>query len=117
MGVEVNDRQIFVSPAEGAKDRISDGVIATQADWSPAFLQKLSDRAFEEYVNKTSGAGFKLEVVDDAKSLVLAKAGREDFVNPEGAPIVYTLRQAGWTDLVDIGENTSFRRNDLPQRQ
>jgi len=65
---------------------------------------ELSDRAFEEYVNKTSGAGFKLEVVDDAKSLVLAKAGREDFTNPEGAPIVYTLRQAGWTDLVDIGD-------------
>ena len=65
---------------------------------------ELSDRAFEEYVNKTSGAGFKLEVVDDAKSLVLAKTGREDFVNPEGAPIVYTLREAGWTDLVDIGD-------------
>ncbi len=59
---------------------------------------------FEEYVNKTSGTGFKLEVVDDAKSLVLAKAGREDFVNPEGAPIVYTLRQEGWTDLIDIGD-------------
>jgi hypothetical protein len=65
---------------------------------------ELSDRAFEEYANKTSGAGFKLEVLDDSKSLVLAKAGREDFVNPEGAPIVYTLRQAGWTDLVDIGD-------------
>src|SRR6202166_4715989 len=65
---------------------------------------ELSDRAFEEYLNKTARAGFKLEVVDDAKSLVLAKAGREDFVNPEGAPIVYTLRQAGWTDLVDIGD-------------
>ena len=64
---------------------------------------QLSDRAFEEYVNKTSGAGFKLQVLDDSKSLVLAKAGREDFVNPEGAPIVYTLRQAGWTDLIDIG--------------
>lgn len=65
---------------------------------------QLSDRAFEEYLNKTSGAGFKLQVLDDAKSLVLAKAGKEDFVNPEGAPIVYTLRQAGWTDLVDIGD-------------
>lgn len=65
---------------------------------------QLSDRAFEEYVNKTSGAGFRLQVLDDAKSLVLAKAGREDFVNPEGAPIVYTLRQAGWTDLIDIGD-------------
>ena len=65
---------------------------------------ELSDRAFEEYVNKTGDAGFKLQVLDDAKSLVLAKAGREDFVNPEGAPIVYTLRQAGWTNLVDIDD-------------
>jgi hypothetical protein len=65
---------------------------------------ELSDRAFEEYLNKTSGAGFSLQVLDDAKSLILAKAGREDFVNPEGAPIVYTLRQAGWTNLVDIGD-------------
>src|ERR1700678_3975450 len=65
---------------------------------------ELSDRAFEEYVNKTGDAGFKLQVLDDAKSLVLAKSGREDFVNPEGAPIVYTLRQAGWTNLVDIDD-------------
>ncbi len=65
---------------------------------------ELSDRAFEDYLNKTSGAGFTLQVLDDAKSLVLAKSGREDFVNPEGAPIVYTLRQAGWTDLVDIDD-------------
>jgi hypothetical protein len=65
---------------------------------------ELSDRAFEEYLNKISGAGFTLQVLDDAKSLVLAKSGREDFVNPEGAPIVYTLRQAGWTNLVDIDD-------------
>ena len=70
---------------------------------------ELSDRAFEEYVNKTSGAGFKLEVVDDAKSLVLAKAGREDFVNPEGAPIVYTrARPAGPTSSTSaISSNTA----------
>ena len=49
-------------------------------------------------------AGFKLQVLDDAKSLVLAKSGREDFLNPEGAPIVYTLLQAGWTNLVDIDD-------------
>jgi hypothetical protein len=65
---------------------------------------ELSDRAFEEYLDKTADAGFKLQVLDDAKSLVLAKTGREDFVNPEGAPIVYTLRQAGWTNLVDIDD-------------
>lgn len=65
---------------------------------------QLSDRAFEEYLNKTSGAGFKLQVLDDSKALVLAKSGQLDFLNPEGAPIVYTLRQAGWTSLVDIGD-------------
>jgi hypothetical protein len=65
---------------------------------------ELSDRPFEEAVSKFSGITWTLQVLDDSKSLVLAKAGREDFVNPEGAPIVYTLMQAGWTDLIDIGD-------------
>ena len=52
---------------------------------------ELCDRAFEEYVNETGDAGLKLQVRDNAKSLVLAKVGREDFVNP--TPFV----QAGWT--------------------
>ena len=43
---------------------------------------ELCDRAFEEYVNETGDAGLKLQVRDNAKSLVLAKVGREDFVNP-----------------------------------
>jgi hypothetical protein len=65
---------------------------------------ELSDRPFEEAAGKFAGVHWRLEVLDDAKSLVLAKADREDFVNPEGAPIVYTLEQAGWVDLVDIGD-------------
>jgi hypothetical protein len=65
---------------------------------------ELSDRPFEEAVSKFSKVTWQLQVLDDAKSLVLAKAGREDFVNPEGAPIVYTLMQAGWTDVIDIGD-------------
>ncbi len=65
---------------------------------------ELSDRPFEEAVSKFSGVTWTLQVLDDAKSLVLAKAGREDFVNPEGAPIVYTLMQAGWTNIIDIGD-------------
>jgi hypothetical protein len=65
---------------------------------------ELSDRPFEEAVSKFAGVQWNLQVLDDAKSLVLAKSGREEFVNPEGAPIVYTLMQAGWTDLVDIGD-------------
>ena len=65
---------------------------------------ELSDRPFEEAAAKFAGVKWKLQVLDDAKSLVLAKAGRIDFINPEGAPIVYTLEQAGWTKLLDIGD-------------
>ena len=64
---------------------------------------QLSDRAFEEAVSQFSGAKWKLEVLDDSKALVMAKAGQVDFVNPEGAPIVYTLMQAGWTVLINNG--------------
>lgn len=64
----------------------------------------LSKRPFEEVVQEFSGVQWTLETMDDAKALVLAKAGRIDFVDPEGAPIVYTLLQAGWTDLIDIGD-------------
>ena len=69
---------------------------------------ELSDRPFEEGLATMSGLKWNLQVLDDAKSLVLAKSGREDFVNPEGAPITYTLRQAGWTDLVDIGDLVKY---------
>jgi hypothetical protein len=65
---------------------------------------ELSDRPFEEAAAKFGKVQWRLQILDDSKSLVLAKAGREDFVNPEGAPIVYTLEQAGWTDLLDNGD-------------
>jgi len=65
---------------------------------------ELSDRPFEEAAAKFAKVQWRLQVLDDSKSLVLAKAGREDFVNPEGAPIAYTLEQAGWTDLLDNGD-------------
>jgi hypothetical protein len=65
---------------------------------------ELSDRPFEEAASSFAKVKWNLQVLDDSKSLVLAKAGREDFVNPEGAPIVYTLELAGWTDLLDIGD-------------
>jgi hypothetical protein len=64
----------------------------------------LSKRPFEEVVQQFSGVTWNLETMDDAKALVLAKAGRIDFADPEGAPIVYTLLQDGWTDVVDIGD-------------
>lgn len=69
---------------------------------------ELSARPFEETLAKLSGVNWNLQVLDDSKSLVLAQAGRELFVNPEGAPITYTLRQAGWTDLVDIGDLVKY---------
>jgi hypothetical protein len=65
---------------------------------------ELSDRPFEEAVSKFAGVTWKLQVLDDSKALVLAKGDRIDFANPEGAPIVYTLMQTGWTDLIDIGD-------------
>jgi hypothetical protein len=65
---------------------------------------ELSDRPFEEAAATFAKVKWKLQVLDDAKALVLAKAGRIDFVNPEGAPIVYTLEQAGWAKLLDIGD-------------
>ncbi len=64
----------------------------------------LSKRPFEDIVAQFSGVKWDLELMDDAKALVLAKAGRINFADPEGAPIVYTLMQAGWTDLIDIGD-------------
>jgi hypothetical protein len=69
---------------------------------------EISARPFEEGLASLSGLKWDLQVLDDSKSLVLAKAGREDFVNPEGAPITFTLRQAGWTDLVDIGDLVKY---------
>jgi hypothetical protein len=64
----------------------------------------LSKRPFEDIVAQFSGVKWNLELMDDSKALVLAKAGRINFADPEGAPIVYTLMQAGWTDLIDIGD-------------
>ncbi len=65
---------------------------------------ELSDRPFEEVTSKLSGVTWKLQIMEDSKSLVLAKAQRIDFINPEGTPIVYLLKHEGWTDLVDNGD-------------
>src|SRR5262249_27586734 len=53
----------------------------------------LSKRPFEDIVAQFSGVKWKLDLMDDAKALVLAKANRIEFADPEGAPIVYTLMQ------------------------
>ena len=65
---------------------------------------ELSDRPFEEVSSQLSGVTWKLQIMDDSKSLVLAKSEQIDFINPEGTPIAYMLKQAGWTDLLDNGD-------------
>jgi hypothetical protein len=71
---------------------------------------ELSDRPFEELSSQMSGVTWKLQIMEDSKSLVLAKSDQIDFINPEGTPIVYLLEQAGWTPLLnndDIITNAS----------
>jgi ABC-type nitrate/sulfonate/bicarbonate transport system substrate-binding protein len=65
---------------------------------------QLSNRPFTDTAKEFSGKSWDLQVLDDARSLVLARSGRIDFVAPEGAPMTYTLQQAGWTRLLGIGD-------------
>ncbi len=107
---------ILANPAlhlKSFKDYIAEGksfeeaihaAVAPLAGKTLVGAPELSDRPFEEAVQGFAKVKWNLQVLDDSKSLVLAKAGREDFVNPEGAPIVYTLKQAGWTVLIDNGD-------------
>jgi hypothetical protein len=62
---------------------------------------QLSARPFVQIAFKLAGLPLpQFEVLDDSKSLVLAKSGRIDFATPEGAPITLTFEQAGWAPLV-----------------
>lgn len=65
---------------------------------------QLSNRPFTDAAAEFSGKSWKVQVLDDSKSLVLAKSGQIDFLAPEGAPVTYTLQQAGWTRLLGIGD-------------
>lgn len=63
---------------------------------------QLSNRPFTDAAAEFSGAKWNVQVLEDSKSLVLAKAGQIDFLNPEGAPVVHTLKEAGWTKVLGI---------------
>lgn len=65
---------------------------------------QLSNRPFTDAAAEFSGVQWNLQVLEDSKSLVLAKSGQIDFLNPEGAPVVFTLEQAGWTKVLGIGD-------------
>lgn len=69
---------------------------------------QVTDRPFEILASRMAKVNWNLQVLDDSKSVVLARAGREDFVNPDGAPIVYSLEQAGWTDILDVGDMNKY---------
>jgi ABC-type nitrate/sulfonate/bicarbonate transport system substrate-binding protein len=70
---------------------------------------QISARPFVQISFKLAGLPLpKLQVLDDSKSLILAKAGRESFATPEGAPITLTFENMGWAPLVspiDILQN------------
>jgi hypothetical protein len=62
---------------------------------------QISARPFVQIAFKLAGLPLpKFQVLDDSKSLVLAKAGRINFATPEGAPITLTYENAGWAPLV-----------------
>jgi hypothetical protein len=65
---------------------------------------ELSDRAFEEYINKTGDAGFKLEVPDDAKSLIFAKAGLRisSILRARRSSIPFVSRMGNLVDIDDL---------------
>jgi len=69
---------------------------------------QLSNRPFTDAAAQFSGVKWKTQVLEDSKSLVLAKSGQIDFLNPEGAPVVYSLEQAGWTKVLGIGDLYDF---------
>ncbi|HZO96989.1 MAG TPA: hypothetical protein VFB42_06420 [Gaiellaceae bacterium] len=62
---------------------------------------QISARPFVQIAFKLAGLPLpKFQVLDDSKSLVLAKSGRINFATPEGAPITLTFENAGWAPLV-----------------
>lgn len=65
---------------------------------------QLSNRPFTSAAAEFSGHKWDVQVLEDSKSLILAKSGQIDFINPEGAQVVYSLEQAGWTRILSIGD-------------
>jgi ABC-type nitrate/sulfonate/bicarbonate transport system substrate-binding protein len=68
----------------------------------------LSQQLFQEGMSNFAKVKWGLQVMDDSKQLVLAKQNRIDFANPGGAPIVYSLLQDGWTQLVSMREVSKY---------
>lgn len=62
------------------------------------------ERVFEDAVTRLSGVEFDLTLMEDSQILVAARAGQIDFAHPGGAPIVYSLMQDGWVQLISLDD-------------
>ena len=91
--------------AEGKSfDEAIKAALAPMAGKTLVTPPQLSNRPFTEAAAHFSGVKWNTQVLEDSKSLVLAKSGQIDFLNPEGAPVVYSLAQAGWAKILGIGD-------------
>ncbi|MDW6026557.1 hypothetical protein SAZ10_32835 [Mesorhizobium sp. BAC0120] len=63
-----------------------------------------NERLFEDTITQLSGVTWTPKILDDPNILVSAKAGQIQFAHPSGAPVVYSLLQAGWTRLVCLDD-------------
>lgn len=62
------------------------------------------ERVFEDAVTRFSGVEFNLDIMEDSQILVAARARQIEFAHPGGAPIVYSLIQDGWVQLVSLAD-------------
>lgn len=68
----------------------------------------ISERGFEEGLSTLSGVNFSLQIMDDSAALVAARSGQIDFAHPAGAPIVYSMMEAGWTRIVGLDDLITY---------
>lgn len=107
---------ILANPKLGLKtfkDYIAEGMdfehaiaaaLAPVKDKKIAVPSALNERLFEDAVSRFSGVPFNLNLMEDPQILVAASAGQIDFAHPSGAPIVYSLLQKGWVQLVSMDD-------------
>lgn len=98
---------------KGIKDYLAEGMPfdkAIAAAMAPVQGKELAstpvanERLFEDTITQLSGVTWTPKILDDPNILVAAKAGQIQFAHPSGAPVVYSLLQAGWTRLVCLDD-------------
>lgn len=98
---------------KGIKDYLAEGKPfdeAIAAAMAPVQGKELAstpvanERLFEDTITQLSGVTWTPKILDDPNILVSAKAGQISFAHPSGAPVVYSLLQDGWTQLVCLDD-------------